>query len=97
MTLVSAQLTSYTRTAVRALYRDRFYASVNVFGLALGMACCLLIALFVIDEFSYDRWMPKSERIFRLVTPKGGSSHRCWVRCCASCRRWRRLCACTRD
>jgi putative ABC transport system permease protein len=49
-------LLNYLRTALRALARHRAYAAVNVFGLAFGLACCLLIGLFVLDEFSYDRF-----------------------------------------
>ncbi len=46
---------NYPKVALRNLRKRRGYAFINVAGLAVGMACCLLIALFVRDERSYDR------------------------------------------
>jgi putative ABC transport system permease protein len=59
-------LKSYFAAAIRNLFRDRAYAAINIFGLALGFAAAILIGLFVRDELSYDRAYPHSERIFRL-------------------------------
>jgi putative ABC transport system permease protein len=57
---------NYLAAAIRNLFRDRAYAAINIFGLALGFAAAILIGLFVRDELSYDRAYPHSERIFRL-------------------------------
>ncbi len=54
---------NYLKIAVRSLLKHKLYASINVFGLALGMACSLLIGLWVKDELSYDRFLPDAERI----------------------------------
>ncbi len=62
-----AMLQNYFKIAVRTLQRHRLYSLLNIGGLALGMACCLLIALYVYDEFSYDRFNPKYNRIYRVV------------------------------
>jgi len=43
-------------------------AFINILGLALGMACCILIYLFVRDEFSYDSFHENVHRIFRVLT-----------------------------
>ena len=59
-------LQNYLAAAIRNLFRDRAYAAINIFGLALGFAAAILIGLFVRDELSYDRAYPHSERIFRL-------------------------------
>jgi putative ABC transport system permease protein len=59
-------LKNYLAAALRNLFRDRAYAAINIFGLALGFAATILIGLFVRDELSYDRGYPHSERIFRL-------------------------------
>jgi putative ABC transport system permease protein len=65
----------YLAAAIRNLFRDRAYAAINVFGLALGFAAAILIGLFVRDELTCDRAYPHSERIFRLqMDIKGATS-----------------------
>jgi len=59
-------LKNHFKTSIRFLLKHRFYALINVFGLALGIATFLLIALWVIEELSYDRFHTKSDRIFRV-------------------------------
>src|SRR5262245_17280901 len=59
---------NYLKIAVRNLLRHKTYSAINIFGLATGMACCLLIALYVLDELSYDRFYKNVERIYRVVT-----------------------------
>ncbi|MCH8960713.1 MAG: ABC transporter permease [Bacteroidetes bacterium] len=60
-------LKNYFKIAFRNFKKRRGYAFINVAGLAVGMACCLLIALFVRHERSYDRYHEHADRIFRLV------------------------------
>jgi putative ABC transport system permease protein len=48
---------NYLTVGIRALARSRTYAFINIFGLALGLAACLLILLYVRYEHSYDSWM----------------------------------------
>lgn len=57
---------NYLAAAARNLVRNRAYAALNVFGLALSFAAALLIALYVRDEYSYDRFFPNYARIFRI-------------------------------
>ena len=59
-------LKSYLITACRSLNRRRLYALANVVGLAIGMAGCLLIAMYVLGELSYDRYHEHGERIYRV-------------------------------
>ena len=59
-------LTTYFKTTIRFLLKNRFYALINIFGLALGIATFLFIALWVIEEVSYDRFHAKADRIFRV-------------------------------
>ncbi len=61
-------LRSYFITAIRNLVKHRFYAIINVLGLAIGMTCCLLIFLYVQHELSYDTFHTKKDRIYRMVT-----------------------------
>lgn len=56
----------YFKIAWRQAMRNRFYASLNVLGLAIGMASCILILLYVKDELSYDRYHQQADRIYRL-------------------------------
>ena len=58
---------NYLLTALRAMWRYRGYSLINIAGLSIGMACSILIMLWVAYELSYDRYHEKSERIFRLV------------------------------
>lgn len=58
---------SYFLVAVRTLMRNKLHASINVTGLAIGMACCILIALFVQFELGYDRQNKNADRIYRLA------------------------------
>jgi putative ABC transport system permease protein len=57
---------NYLVTALRNIARHKLYAFINVAGLAVGLCCMVLIALFVRDEFSYDRWIPGSEKLWRV-------------------------------
>jgi putative ABC transport system permease protein len=58
----------YLKTALRLLAREKLYAALNVSGLALGLACCLILGLFLWSELTYDRHHVNHERIFRLVS-----------------------------
>lgn len=59
-------LKNYTKVALGQLWRQRLYAFINIVGLAVGLAACVLIGLFVRDELSYDRFHPNAERIYRI-------------------------------
>src|SRR5678815_826415 len=59
-------LRNYLITALRNLVRNRLYAAINIGGLTVGFAAAFLIALFVRDEFSYDRIFPDYQRIYLL-------------------------------
>jgi putative ABC transport system permease protein len=56
---------SYIRVALRNLWRNRGYASINIFGLALGLATSIFIFLYVFNELSYDTFHEKSDRIYK--------------------------------
>ena len=59
---------NYFKTAIRTLLRNRIYSLVNIAGLALGLACAMLIILYLKDELSYDRFHTKADRIYRLYS-----------------------------
>jgi putative ABC transport system permease protein len=58
---------TYLKVALRTLRRERLYATLNVGGLALGLACCLLLGLYLRGELTYDRHYANHERIYRLA------------------------------
>jgi putative ABC transport system permease protein len=60
-------LKSYFLVALRSLRRNKLHASINIIGLAIGMACCILITLFVQFEMSYDRQNKQADLIYRMA------------------------------
>jgi putative ABC transport system permease protein len=59
---------NYLTVGLRALAKNKTYAFINVFGLSLGIAACLLILSYVRYEFSYDSWLPGADRAFEIQT-----------------------------
>jgi putative ABC transport system permease protein len=71
-------ISSYLKIAYRNLLRHKSFSFINILGLSLGLTACLLIALFVRDERSFDTFIPHGERIYRVyyqVSNTEGSSH----------------------
>ncbi len=60
-------LKNYFVVAFRNFLRHKIYASINILGLAVGLACCLLIFTFVRYELSFDRYHEDADRIFRIA------------------------------
>ena len=61
-------LKNYLTVGLRTLARNRVFALINVLGLAIGMAACILLLLFVRYETSYDAWLPGNEAAFQVQT-----------------------------
>ncbi|HVO72576.1 MAG TPA: ABC transporter permease [Ignavibacteriaceae bacterium] len=61
-------LKNYLKIAFRNLRTHKAYSYINISGLAIGIACCLLILLYIHDELSYDSFHEKADRIFRINT-----------------------------
>jgi putative ABC transport system permease protein len=62
-----AMLRNYLKIALRQWRKNKLYSAINMLGLSIGLATCLLISLFVFDEFSYDRYNRDADRIVRVV------------------------------
>lgn len=58
-------LKNYFKVAFRNLTKHKLYSVINIVGLAVGIACCLLIALYVQNEWSFDQFHSQSDRIYR--------------------------------
>ena len=59
---------NYLTVGFRSLIRSRTYAFINIFGLATGLAACLMLLLYVRYERSYDDWLPGAENLYQLQT-----------------------------
>ena len=59
---------SYFKIAWRNLFRQKAFSFINIFGLAIGMACSILILFWVQDELSYDRFHAHADQLYRITT-----------------------------
>jgi putative ABC transport system permease protein len=57
---------NYFKIAFRSLWKNRGYSAINILGLAIGLATCLLITLYISDELGYDRSFKNADRIYRI-------------------------------
>ena len=62
---------NYLKIALRNLFHHKVLSGINILGLAAGISCCLLIALYVYNETSYDRFHKKAHRIVRVTMEYG--------------------------
>ncbi len=71
---------NYFKIAIRNLARNKIYSFINIAGLSIGLACAMLILLYVKDEVSYDRFHKNVNNIYRIVTQSieknGGKGHK---------------------
>jgi putative ABC transport system permease protein len=71
---------NYLTVGFRSLVKNKTYAFINIFGLAVGLAACLMLLLYVRYERSYDEWLPNSENVYQLqnhsTDPATGESYR---------------------
>lgn len=68
--------TNYLKIAWRNILKNKGYTAINILGLAIGLAACLLISLYVYDELSFDRFNVKADRIYRINDEiKFGGNH----------------------
>ena len=57
---------NYMTVGLRALMKNRTYAFINIVGLAIGLAACLMLLLYVRYERSYDAWLPKAGNVYQV-------------------------------
>ena len=60
-------ISNYLKIALRNIFKHKGYSLINIIGLAVGMSCFVLIAILVRDEFSFDRFHERADRIYRLT------------------------------
>lgn len=60
-------LKNFLKIAWRSLRKQATYTTINIIGLTIGLGCCLMIALYVQDELSYDKYHKNIDNIYRVV------------------------------
>ncbi|MFL5786738.1 MAG: FtsX-like permease family protein [Flavisolibacter sp.] len=58
---------NYIRIAMRNLKKYKFISFINLFGLTVGLTCCLLILTYILNEVSYDKFQPDAKRVYRVT------------------------------
>lgn len=61
----------YFNIGLRTLLREKSYSLINIAGLSIGIACCMILGLYLTHELTYDRHHPNNERVFRIVNEFG--------------------------
>ena len=69
---------NYIKLAFRNLYKDKTFSFINIMGLTIGLACFVLIMLWVKDELSYDRFHKNVDHLYR-ITMKNDSMDKFWA------------------
>lgn len=67
---------NYITIALRSIFRNKTYSFINIAGLSVGIACCLLLALYIQDEASVDRHHKDVDRIYRVISLMGENADR---------------------
>jgi len=70
-----AMIKNYIKTSWRNIKNNKSFSFINIMGLAVGMACCILILLWVRDELSYDKFHENYNDIYRAVTELQGTKY----------------------
>ncbi|WP_421764833.1 ABC transporter permease [Ekhidna sp.] len=68
-----AMIKNYFKVAIRTLLRQKSYSSINILGLAIGLASCLLITIYVNHERSYDKFFPEADQMYRVLNGTRGA------------------------
>ncbi len=68
-------LTNFIKIAIRALLKQRIYSIINMLGLSIGIASCLLIVLYVSHELSYDQFHTRKDRLYKMALERKYPNH----------------------
>src|ERR1017187_5533744 len=59
---------TYLKTAWRNVVKSKMFSIINVIGLSVGLTCCMLITLYIVNETNYDAWQKNADSIYQLGT-----------------------------
>src|SRR6186713_3236786 len=68
MAKIPPMLKNYLKIAWRNFIKDRQFSLLNLFGLSVGLACALLIGLWIADEYGMERYNPNDARLYQVMT-----------------------------
>lgn len=68
-----AMIKNYLKVAIRTLIKQKSYAGINITGLAIGLASCMLIVMYITHERSYDKFYPNLDQMYRVGVGTTGS------------------------
>lgn len=75
----TAMFRNYFIITFRNLFKNGFYSFINISGLAIGIMCSILMLLWVIDEVTYDRFLPKADRLYQVwASAHFDGKHHAW-------------------
>ena len=77
--LVPSLILNYLTVAGRVLRRGKAYAAISIAGLAVGIACCVILLLFVREELAFDRYNEHADRIYRLTSTTRANTPEFWA------------------
>lgn len=77
--IITNMFKNYFKTAWRTLWKNKTFSFINIFGLAVGIACALLIIFHVKQEVSYDKGFSKADHIYRATLHISGETNRKWA------------------
>ena len=72
-------LFNYLKTAVRNFKRNKFISFINLFGLTIGLSCCLLILSYILYETSYENYNPNAKNVYRVTRQFKDQSGKLWL------------------
>jgi len=61
-------ITNYIKIAWRNLMKNKVFSFINIFGLSAGLACCMLITVYLLNELSYDKYHPRAGDLYQVIT-----------------------------
>ena len=70
---------NYLKIALRNLFKHKVYSFISMAGLSVGIACCLMILLYIQHELSFDRYHNNGDRIYRLVKGNNANTPELWA------------------
>jgi putative ABC transport system permease protein len=67
---------NYIKVAWRNIVGNKVFSAINIFGLSIGLACCILMLMFVRNELSFDKFHAKAKNIYRITSEGNGPNGR---------------------
>ncbi|MEL6560335.1 MAG: ABC transporter permease, partial [Bacteroidota bacterium] len=71
---IYGMIKNYFKVTLRSMLRQKLYSSINIGGLVLGLTSFITISLYIIHEYSYDRFLPNSDRIYRVINRQSNNN-----------------------